>query len=171
MNTLKKILGTTTLAVLVCMPIAASADSIGARGGTGVFVGENGVVHVLGAQVSAISGNVISAFTSIGNVVMNWTINASSDTKIAGGGSKSATVADLHVGDKIAFSGTNSTSSPLTISARKIVDITTTPPRTHKTDTMSDDENGDKKRAWGRGSGKFFGGLHFGLGDRHGKDD
>lgn len=137
MNVIKKFVGTTTLAVLMCMPLAASADSIGLRSGTGVFVGENGVVHVMGAQISAISGNIISAFTSIGNIVMNWTVNASSDTKIFAGGSKTATVADFKIGDTIAFSGTTSTSSPLSVSAKKIVDITAAPFRGKVVGTVS----------------------------------
>lgn len=138
MNNVKKILGTTTLTMLMLMPLSASADSAGFRSGTGIFVGENGIVRVIGAQVSSVSDNFINAFTTIGNIVMNWTVNASSTTKVRAGGMATSSMNLIHVGDTIAFSGTTTgTTSPFTVTARKIIDLTTLPFREHVTGTVS----------------------------------
>lgn len=123
----KKFAGSLTLTALLALPLTASADSFGVNTGTGVFVGANGIVRVIGAQVTSISDSILNAITSFGNIVLNWNVTATSTTKIIAAGSKNATLADIHVGDRIRFVGTTtSTSSPFAVTARKIVDMTTT---------------------------------------------
>lgn len=162
MHSIKKIMGSATLAALMLMPLAASADTIGAHAGTGVFIATNGIVRVIGAEVASISGNVVSAVTSLGGVLINWNVTATSTTKVIANGSASSTVADIHVGDKIGFVGTAlSTSSPFFVTASKIRDITTSPVHT---DNDTGHKNKGKHRGWNNGKGKFLGLLkHFKL--------
>lgn len=159
MNSITKFMGTATLAAFMLLPLGASADSLGARGGVGVFVGQNGIVHVLGAQVASISGSVVNAVSTFGSVVLNWTVNTSNSTKIFVGGSATSSVSAIHTGDKISFTGNaSSTSSPLTVTARVIHDITLSSGKHGR-----DGDRGEKHR--GRGDLiRLFDHFRFGLG-------
>ncbi|KKU50367.1 MAG: hypothetical protein UX71_C0001G0022 [Parcubacteria group bacterium GW2011_GWA1_47_10] len=88
---------------------------------TGVVLGPNGTLRVLGAKVVSVSGNVIKAVVSFGESVLNFVVNVDADTKINGNGD--AEVGDLKAGDKISFSGTvtSSTSSAITVDGDHLV--------------------------------------------------
>jgi len=111
------------------MPLAASADTLGASGATGVVISPSGIVRVIGADVTAVSNGIVNAATTIGNTVINWIVNISLATKIGANGSAHATTTDIKTGDKVSFAGTVSSSvgSSITVAASKIRDLTTFP--------------------------------------------
>jgi len=132
MNRIQKILSSVAVtSLLMVAPLAASAATLNATGSTGVVISPNGIVRVIGAEVTSVSNGVVNAVTTLGSVVMNWAVDVSASTKIAAGGSKSATTTDIKAGDKISFAGSLSSSAgnSLTVAATKIRDITNFPPR------------------------------------------
>jgi hypothetical protein len=88
---------------------------------TGVVLGPNGTLRVLGAKVVSVSEKVIKATASFGESVLNFVINVDANTKI--NGNSSADVSGLKAGDKISFSGsiTSSTSSAITVDGDHLV--------------------------------------------------
>ncbi len=159
MNSITKLMGTATLIAFLALPLAASADSFGAHGGIGVFIGANGIVRVVGAQVASISGSVVNAVSTFGSIVLDWTINTSTSTKITARGSATSSVGAIHSGDTISFTGTAaSTSSPLTVAARVIHDLTLSPEKHGR-----DKDRGDGNRGR-RDLISFFDHFRFDLG-------
>ncbi len=114
-------------AVLTVVPAAASARGIGgnANAQTHVSINENGIVNVIGAEVTSVSGAVINAATTLSNIVINWVVNISSTTKVSADDQTTAsTTAAINVGDKINFTGTLSNiGSTMTVAATKVRDL------------------------------------------------
>lgn len=89
-----------------------------------VHINGNGVVQVINAEVTGISGNLISAITRFKNSVMNWTFTTNASTTIKANNSLSGTLSDIRVGDKLhvkASTGTLASSTSLV--ATKIQDV------------------------------------------------
>lgn len=129
---LKTLAGFSTASLLALAPIAVSADSIGAHAGTGIFVNPQGIVRVIGGEVTSVGSNVINVATTFGSTVLNWIVNVTTDTKIMANGSKSASTTDIKVGDKVAFSGSaTGSTTPFSVTAKRIFDLTTLPFRAH----------------------------------------
>ncbi len=130
MNRIQKVLSSVALAsLLAAAPLFASAQPLSAHAGTGVFISQSGIVHVIGANVTSVGSGFVNAMTTLGNVVLNFIVNASADTKIGANGSAHASTTDIKVGDTVSFVGSLSSSpgSTLTVAAKKIRDITTFP--------------------------------------------
>src|SRR3989344_6584068 len=130
MNRIQTVVGSAIVASLFAiMPLAASADTLGVNGATGVVISPNGIVRVIGADVTAVSNGIVNAATTIGSTVINWIVNISAATKIGANGSANATTTDITAGDKVSFAGTVSSSicSTITVAASKIRDMTTFP--------------------------------------------
>jgi len=181
MNRIQKSLSSAAIvALFAVMPLAASADTLHASSTTGVVISSNGIVHVIGAQVTSVSNGVVNAVTTVGSVVMNWVVNVSASTKLAANGSMNATTTDIKVGDKVNFAGALSSSvgSTLSVAGTKIRDITNFPHRffgAHATSTGSvkssakidsDIDHSGKSKGIHAGL-NFLGGLHIGLGKGH----
>ncbi len=112
-------------AAFVLMPFAASAATLNASSSTGVIINPNGIVRVIGANVTAVGNGFVSAATTIGNTVLSWIVNISATTKVSGTGTANASTTGITVGDKVSFKGTlTGTTSPFTVAASKIRDIT-----------------------------------------------
>ena len=135
MNKMKmnSVLGSAALtAAFVLMPFAASAATLNASSTTGVIISPNGIVRVIGADVTAISNGVVNAMTTIGNTVLSWIVNISPTTKVSGNGTVNASTTGIAVGDKVSFKGAlTGTTSPFTVAATKIRDLTTSFPFRH----------------------------------------
>ncbi|MFA6256888.1 MAG: DUF5666 domain-containing protein [Candidatus Paceibacterota bacterium] len=88
---------------------------------TGVVLGPNGALRVLGAKVVSVTESVVKATASFGSSVLNFVVNVDSDTKV--NGSSDAKVSDLKAGDKISFAGDidSSSSSSIVVNADHIV--------------------------------------------------
>jgi hypothetical protein len=130
MNRVQKVLSSAIAAsIFAIMPFVASAQTLQATGSTGVVISPNGIVRIIGADVTAVSNGAVDAVTRIGNVVMNWVVNVSASTTVVANGSKNATTTDIKVGDKVGFVGSLSSSigSSLTVAATKIRDLTNFP--------------------------------------------
>ena len=112
-------------AAFVLMPFAASAATLNASSTTGVIISPNGIVRVIGADVTSIGSGFINAATTLGNTVLNWIVNISAATKVSGNGTVNASTTGISIGDRIAFKGTlTGTTSPFTVAASKVRDIT-----------------------------------------------
>lgn len=98
---------------------------VSADASSGIVITPSGIVRVLGAQVTAVGSDVISAVSQIGSVAINWMINTSASTKI--NGQANASSSPVSVGDRIAFSGSlaSSSGSGNTVSANRLLDLTT----------------------------------------------
>lgn len=123
--------------MLAMTPLIAAADTVHA--GTSIFIGQNGIVRVVGADVTSVGNGVVNAVTTIGSTVLNWIVNVSADTKVRVGGSNTASTTSISVGDDIKFVGTitGSTGNSLTVSAKKVRDLTALPARSLTSGTIS----------------------------------
>lgn len=140
MNRIQTVLGSAALtSLLMVAPLIASADTLNANASSGVAINQSGIVRVIGADVAAVSNNVVNAVTHFGNVVLNWVINVSASTSIAANGSKNATTTDIKVGDKVSFTGsiTSSAGNVLTVAATKVRDLAGFPLRKVAEGTVS----------------------------------
>ena len=123
------VLGSVAVAtIMAVLPMAAFADTQNASASGGVAISANGIVHVIGANVSAVSNGVINAVTTLGTTVINWIVNTSATTKIEANGSAHASTTDISVGDKVSFTGALSgLGSSVTVAASKVRAVTTFP--------------------------------------------
>jgi len=99
-----------------------------------VQINHNGKTLVRGAEVSAVSGSVITASTKWGSSTLVWTINTSGSTQFVqnGGKNKNGSLSSVAMGDVISFSGTlNASSTGLVVAADAVKNwtkkVTTTP--------------------------------------------
>lgn len=112
-------------AAFVLMPFAASAATLNASSTTGVIISPNGIVRVIGADVTAVSNGVVNAVTTLGNTILSWIVNISATTKVSGNGTANASTTGITIGDKVSFKGAlTGTTSPFTVAASKIRDLT-----------------------------------------------
>lgn len=104
-KTLKTLLGGAAMAgTIMFMPIAASALDANATTSSSLRIDRNGTVSIMNAEVTSVTGNVISAITRFKNTVVNWAFATNASTTI----SVSNTTAlsnDVLVGDRINVTG------------------------------------------------------------------
>lgn len=124
MNIYKTGLGL-ALGILAVTGTPLSAHAFDLRTDTSLHIQENGLVKVLGAKVTSISGNVINTVVSFGDKAFQWAINVNGDTKITANNTNEATVANIRVNDILRVSGTLSSISPLGLTATHIIDTST----------------------------------------------
>src|SRR5262249_14283279 len=118
----RKILGSLT-AVLMLLPFTASALFLGANADGAIVISSKGGIEVAGATVTNVAGSVIQATTNLGSVVLNWSLNTDSSTKISGSGN-ATTSASLKTGDNVSFSGSlTSIGSSWNVTAKAIHDF------------------------------------------------
>lgn len=81
---------------------------------SGVVLGPNNSVRVLGAKVTSVAINQINATATFGNSFLNFVVNVDTNTQLNGRDSSSKNplfINSLKVGDIVSFSGTMSSSS------------------------------------------------------------
>ncbi|MDP3965253.1 MAG: DUF5666 domain-containing protein, partial [bacterium] len=129
MNRIQTVLGSAAVAtIMAVLPMVAFADTQSANASGGVVINSSGIVHVVKANVTAVSNGVINAVTTLGTTVVNWIVNTSATTKIEANGSAHASTTDISVGDKVSFTGAlSSFGSSITVAASKVRDVTTFP--------------------------------------------
>lgn len=153
-----------TLAMLV--PGAfAHADS---AGGTGVFIGSNGVAYVRAASVTATSTAGLTATTNLAGNVITWNAIATSTTLFGKLGTGTTALLNVAVGDVVSFFGKLSGSgSNLTVEAQAVHDRTYA--KAHATSSGAIKQKRDRglHLGWGKFWGRFHGSLNA---DTHGKD-
>jgi hypothetical protein len=146
MNSIQKVVVGSTAAVLLLAGSIASADSRGEQmrrmpqrgwekqerfydsrdANASVEIKANGTATVRGAKVIALSGGVITATETLGNIVLTWTVNTDGTTKFQYKGGKAATLATVVVGDTITFSGPVASGSSLVLKADVVRDVSKT---------------------------------------------
>jgi hypothetical protein len=111
----------------------------------GVVLGPNGMLRVLGAKVTSVSGSDINATAAFGNSSMSFVVKTNADTKLNGKAlSDSSVLSGLKAGDRISFAGTiaSSSSSSLTIDASHVISRDLYTGKTIN-DHKQDKDNGD----------------------------
>lgn len=71
-----------------------------------VSINNTGGVLVRGAEVTAVSGSVITARTEWGASALTWTVDTNGDTDFVSRGNQNLDIDDIDVGDTVSFSGT-----------------------------------------------------------------
>lgn len=124
-------------ALMSIAPLTASA-STSASSSANVWFSSQGIVHAIGATVTSVGANIVTAATTIGNTVLTWSLNVSNDTRLKVEGLNATSTSAIAVGDKIRFTGalTGTSSTPVifTVAATKIVDASSTVVRMHGKD-------------------------------------
>ncbi|MFA6520302.1 MAG: hypothetical protein WCT44_01690 [Candidatus Paceibacterota bacterium] len=90
----------------------------------GVVMGSNNAIRVMGAKVTAVSGNDISVTVPFGNSSLNFVVKTNTQTKVNGKLlSDPSVLALLKVGNKISFAGiiSSSSSSSITVDGSHVV--------------------------------------------------
>lgn len=123
-TSLKTLLSSAALAVsLMAVPMATYAAD--ATSTTSLRINDNGIVHVLGVEVTSISGNIINAITHFRDTIANWAFTTNASTTIAANSSLTATTSDVHIGDRLNVTGAlTSIGSTFGVAATKIIDVT-----------------------------------------------
>jgi hypothetical protein len=126
-NTLKTLFGSVALgAALFAAPVATFAADVRASSTASFRINHNGVVQVLNAEVTSISGSVINAVTRLKDSVVNWAFTTNASTTIVTSGLQATSTPSLiRIGDRISVSGTLlSIGSTMNVTAAKVVDTT-----------------------------------------------
>lgn len=107
------------------MAIPVSTFAANATTTANVRINGDGMVHVINAEVTSISGNIINAVTRFKNSVVNWAFTTNASTTIAANNSLTGTTADIRIGDRLKVNGLVSAfGSTISVQADKIKDIT-----------------------------------------------
>jgi hypothetical protein len=124
-TSMKKLFGSFALATaFIAMPAFASTN---ASTTASVHINGDGIVHVVGAEVTSVTGNVVNAMLHFKNSIATWAFTTNTSTMIAANNSQTASTTDIHVGDKINVTGAlTALGSVVSVNATKIRDITTT---------------------------------------------
>lgn len=122
-TSIKKTLG--SIALLGVFTITPALFAANASTTASVRINEDGIVHIVNAEITSISGNVIQAITHFKNNVANWTFTTNASTTIAANNTKAASTTDLKIGDRLNVTGALATlGSTISVSASKIMDLT-----------------------------------------------
>lgn len=128
-NTFKTLLGTLAIAgALAAVPMSAFAADATSTGA--VRINSNGSVRVVNAEVTSVTGNLISAITHFKDTLASWVFTTNASTTFRLGAGATTTPAGIptgiSVGDKISVSGAlTSFGSTLGVTAAKVLDLTT----------------------------------------------
>lgn len=99
-HSLKSLLGGAAVAgTLMFMPIAASAQT-GATTTSSVRINRDGIVTIVNAEVTSVTGNIINAITRFKNTVVNWAFSTNASTTVNVANATPATN-DILVGDRL----------------------------------------------------------------------
>ncbi|MEN9338107.1 MAG: hypothetical protein RIQ41_421 [Candidatus Parcubacteria bacterium] len=106
--------------------LPASALEASQSSSLSVRIRDDGIVRVVGAEITSISGNVVNAVSHLKNTVINWAFITNASTTIATSPTSSTSSPQtLRVGDKVAVSGVlTSIGTTLHVQASKILDTT-----------------------------------------------
>lgn len=85
--------------------LAADGAKASVRPETLVHLRSDGSALVRGAEVTAVSGDTVTAQTSHGDTVLTWTIDIDSDTEIVTNSDEDFDLSDIDEGDTVSFSG------------------------------------------------------------------
>ncbi len=89
-----------------------------------VAIGAKGRVAVHGATVTAVSGNTVTAKSSVNASSINWSVNTASAKVFAKGQRATTTLASVAVGDTVNFAGVLSSSASFVVDASVLHDLT-----------------------------------------------
>lgn len=138
-NTFKTLLGGAALAgAMMFVPVSTFALDANAASTSSLHVGRDGIVKVINAEVTAISGNLISAITRFKDNVVSWAFTTNATTTVAANDTVGTSTAGISVGDRLAVAGTLSSigASVINVNATAIKDITSTQNFRAKTGTV-----------------------------------
>lgn len=106
-------------------PIATFAAEDSVSNQTKVKINSDGIVTIVNAEVTSISGNIIGAVSRFKNTVMNWSFLTSATTTFTGTHGAATTSGNVALGDRINVTGAlSSIGSTLGLTVFKIHDVT-----------------------------------------------
>lgn len=124
-TTMKSLFGKALIAgSLLALPVSTYA--LDGSSHTSLSIHRDGIIRVLGAQVTSITGNIINAFATFKNSTINFTVATNATTSVAShiNGTASTSLSGLAVGDKINVTGTLGTvGSVLGVNAIKVKEV------------------------------------------------
>jgi hypothetical protein len=140
-NTFKTLLGSALVTgALIALP--TSAFALDASTTASMHINKNGIVRVVNAEVTSVSGNLITAVTRFKDTLANWVFTTNASTTIKVGAGATSTPAGIQVGDKISVAGAlTSFGSTLGVNATKVLDLTTFASWKGKTGTVTSINN------------------------------
>jgi len=122
---LTHILGTLGIASALMIAVPTTTLALDVASNTKLYIEDTGTLHVSGAEVTSVSGNIINAVTRFKDSVVNMVITTNASTTIAANNSKTATTADIKTGDRLSISGMlTGFGTTMSLTATKIRDIT-----------------------------------------------
>ena len=118
------ILGSVVVAAVALLGFVGTSYADSNAGlGVEVNIGANGGALVRGATVTSVSGNDVSAKTSLGASVMNWIVKIDSNTDFSANKGGATGLAQIAVGDVISFRGAiDQAVAGLTVKAKVVKD-------------------------------------------------
>lgn len=125
-TSIKTLLGSIVVAgAIMSVPVSAFAANARASTTASFYVNGDGIVHVINAEVTSISGNIVNAISRFKNNVVTWAFNTNASTTIFANNSGVASTADIKVGDKLNVVGAlNTLGTTISVNATKIKDKT-----------------------------------------------
>ena len=125
-TTLRSLCGGTLIALaLIAAPVTTFALDAKATTTSSFSINHNGIAHIVGAEVTSVTGNVVNAVTRIKNTVISWAFATDATTKITAHNSVAASPADIRVGDRINVTGVIAAiGSTMSVQASAIKDVT-----------------------------------------------
>ena len=107
---------------LMALPISTYA--LDAQAKSSVSINNDGIVRVLGAEVTSVSGSIVNAVARLKNTLINFAFTTNASTTVqttSSNGTATASLADLQVGEKVNVTGTlTSLGSVLGVTATKV---------------------------------------------------
>ena len=125
-TSIKKVFGSLAVAtVLVTAPSVFAAD-VNATTSSSVRINSDGIVHVVGAEVTSISGTIVTALSHFKNTIVTWTFATNASTTVNTNPTTVDSTTDIRVGDRLNVTGALSAfGSTISVNATKIKDMTT----------------------------------------------
>lgn len=101
------IVGLAAAALMFAFSTQAQADVSTNKSGSGleVMIASNGRTLVRGAEVTNVSGSVVTARTEWGQSALTWSIHTDTETNFVTKKGSSTDRSDIEVGDTVSFSG------------------------------------------------------------------
>jgi hypothetical protein len=139
-NTLKTLFGSLAIGAAI-MAVPVSTFAANATSSTSIRINGDGIVHIINAEVTSISGNIINAVARLKNNLVNFSFTTNASTTISTKGNTATSSSAITLGDRLKVTGTlASIGSTIGINATTIKDVTKTSVRikhTSKTGTLT----------------------------------
>lgn len=132
-NTFKTLFGSLVVgSALMAVPLSTFAATDAST--ASVTINGDGIAHIINAEVTSISGNIINAVARFRNTLINLSLTTTASTTVNTRGTTSTTTSAIQAGDRLNVTGALTTiGSTLGINVTNLKDLTSTS-TSHKED-------------------------------------